>query len=156
MFTLLWRITYKNRYVTRSCSSKLWMSFEKGNWCFKIVWKNFYLIPHQFLLSVRIMHHHDIFILFSSLLILQLKIISKGHVSRLMKDNNAKFPSNYSSRKSLQVYSYMLPLFSDKYTIHTNKKKNLSLKTNNKQNSTMGNLVKKLRILQSGLVSLQY
>ena len=82
-------------------------------------------------------------------------IISKEHVSRLMKDKNPKFPSKYSSRKSLQVSSYMLPLFSDKYAVHTNKK-DLLLKTKNKRNSKMGNSVKKLRILQSGLVSLQY
>ena len=87
---------------------------------------------------------------------LVIDIISKEHVSRLMKDKNPKFPSKYSSRKSLQVSSYMLHLFSDKYTIHTNKKKDLLLKTNNKRNSKMGNSVKKLRILQSGLVSLQY
>ena len=81
-------------------------------------------------------------------------IISKEHVFRLMKD--PKFSSKYSSRKSLQVFSYMLPLFSDKYTIHTNKKKDLLLKTNNKRNSKLGNSVKKLWILQSGLASLQY
>ena len=81
-------------------------------------------------------------------------IISKEHVFRLMKD--PKFSSKYSSRKSLQVFSYMLRLFSDKYTIHTNKKKDLLLKTNNKRNSKLGNSVKKLWILQSGLVSLQY
>ena len=81
-------------------------------------------------------------------------IISKEHVFRLMKD--PKFSSKYSSRKSLQVFSYMLRLFSDKYTIHTNKKKDLLLKTNNKRNSKLGNSVKRLWILQSGLVSLQY
>ena len=81
-------------------------------------------------------------------------IISKEHVFRLMKD--PKFSSKYSSRKSLQVFSYMLRLFSDKYTIHTNKKKDLLLKTNNKRNSKLGNSVKKLWILQSGLASLQY
>ena len=81
-------------------------------------------------------------------------IISKEHVFRLMKD--PKFSSKYSSRKSLQVFSYMLRLFSDKYTIHTNKKKDLLLKTNNKRNSKLGNSLKKLWILQSGLVSLQY
>ena len=81
-------------------------------------------------------------------------IISKEHVFRLMK--GPKFSSKYSSRKSLQVFSYMLRLFSDKYTIHTNKKKDLLLKTNNKRNSKLGNSVKKLWILQSGLVSLQY
>ena len=45
--------------------SKLWTLFEKCNcnWCFKIVWKNFYLILHQPPLSVRIVHHDDIFMI---------------------------------------------------------------------------------------------
>ena len=35
-----------------------------------------------------------------------------------MKDNNSKSPSKYFSRKSLQVCSSMLPLFSDKFKVH--------------------------------------
>ena len=133
---LLWRITYKNRFVIRSLSSKLWTLFEKGNRCFKIVWKNFYLIPHQPFLPVCILHHEDIFILHlqknTSLCILFLifqfncfhcflfrikidktvdsflvtNIISKEHVSRLMKDSNPKFPSKYSSRISTSLLIY--------------------------------------------------
>ena len=59
------------------------------------------------------------------------------HVSRLMKNNNSKFHSRYFSRKSLQVRSSMLPLFSDKFKIrdtHQREIKNLLFKTNNKRN----------------------
>ena len=60
-----------------------------------------------------------------------------------MKDNTSKFPSKYSSRKSLQVCSSILSLFSDKFKItHQQGIKNLLLKTNNKTNSAIGNSVK--------------
>ena len=63
-----------------------------------------------------------------------------------MKDNNSKFPSNCSSRKSLQVCSSMLPLFPDKFKIHSTYQqriKNLLLKTNYKRNITTCNSLKK-------------
>ena len=72
---------------------------------------------------------------------------SHKHVSRLKKDYNLKFPSKYSSRKSLQVCSSTLPVLSDKIKIHNKHQpaiKNLLLKTSNKQNTTIGNSVKKL------------
>ena len=68
-----------------------------------------------------------------------------NYVSCLMKDNTSKFPSKYSFRKSLQVCSSMLSLFSDKFKIHITYQqgiKNLLLKTNNKINSAISNSVK--------------
>ena len=71
---------------------------------------------------------------------------SQEHEPCLIKNNNSKCPSKYSSRKSLQVSSCMLPLFCHMFKIHNTHQqeiKNLLLKTNNKRNSTIGNLVKK-------------
>ena len=62
-----------------------------------------------------------------------------------MKENSKKFPSKYLSRKPTQVYSSMVPLFSDKFKIyntHQRELKNLLLKTNNKLNRATGNSVK--------------
>ena len=66
-----------------------------------------------------------------------------------MKGNISKFPSKYSSRESLQVYSSMLPLFYDMFKIqntHQRKLKNVLLKTADKRNSTIGNSVKKVTV----------
>ena len=71
----------------------------------------------------------------SSLLILKIKFVSEEYLSRLMKVDNLKLPSNYSSRKSVQVCSSMLPLFPDKFKIHNTHHqgiKNQLLKANNK------------------------
>ena len=78
---------------------------------------------------------------------LQLKFIPREHVSRLMKDNNSKFPSKYYSEKSLQVCSSLLPLFFYKIKIHKKRQreiKSLLLRTNNRQNTTINNSVKKV------------
>ena len=64
-----------------------------------------------------------------------------------MKDNNSKFPGKYYSRESLQVCSSMFPFFSYNFKIHNTHQreiKNLLLKTNNKQNSAIDNLVKEV------------
>ena len=66
------------------------------------------------------------------------KFISQEHVSRLMKDNNSKFPSKYPSQslESLQVCSSMLSFFlcSDKFKIHNTHQREIKnlLKTNSK------------------------
>ena len=85
--------------------------------------------------------------------------MSQEYTSSLLKDHNSKFLSKYSPRKSLQVCSSTIPLFSDKFKMHNTHQreiKNILLKTNNKWNRAIGNSVKELRVLQSGLGTLQY